>query len=184
MKKMEQLRMQPLPRNDGAYLLVSGLGPPFRFRLGEGDIHKMDHPSAYMWSVKGAIGTYLLQFIAHQTVSDPSVGPLQILAGHFKWESEFARKNARLVVDESKVGLTRHLSGSPVLRWVNFNPSLDPAGSVTPFAAQVTLLHAPKFLLHFSVTGAGADWSEEDVAVQALRAALSYFPLPAQSGNP
>jgi hypothetical protein len=176
---MSELKVRPLSRADGIYASIEGLGLPFRFRIGSGEIKQVDHPGAFMWIVDGAIGSYHLHCLPHEFEVAAGAEPFQVLAEHFRWETEFLRERVGVTVDESKVGTFLHPSGRPILTWVNVNSKADVNQNVTPFAVQATLMHSERCVVHFSVTGVGHDWIEEDVRSQVVRAALSYFPLRA-----
>ncbi|WP_147250323.1 hypothetical protein [Bradyrhizobium sp. MOS003] len=175
---MSPVEIKALPRSDGFYLRVDGIGAPFRFRLGVGDVARTDHQSHFLWSVQNSpVGGYLVQFIPHGIAAEPGSDAMNSLAAHFRWEVDFLRDRLGIFVDENRAGFAYHVSGAPILAWLNVNPKATAEAGVTPYAAQVTLLHETSFLLHFSVTGFGDDWCEEDLAAQARRIAFSYFPL-------
>jgi hypothetical protein len=170
------LKTSPLRRNDGIYVHVEGMGPSFRFRLGEGEIRQVRAPGQYMWAVDGPIGGCLLQFIPHSVPAPEGTPPIQILASHFQWERRFLHDKLQIDVDEKDVKVTKGPGGGQILMWLNTNPQARPDQNVTAFAAQATLLHDLNYLLHFAVTGTTTDWTEQELGTQALRTAMSYFP--------
>ncbi len=96
------LSIQPLRRDDGVHALVEGFGGTFRFRLGLGRISVINHPSAYLWSVDGSVGHYLLQVVPHNLTVTPGAKPIEVLASHFRWEMDFMRERLGVTVEEPR----------------------------------------------------------------------------------
>jgi hypothetical protein len=176
------LSITPLSRDDGAHAFVEGFGDAFRFRVGFGQINVIRQPSAHIWSVDGPAGFYLIQFLTHIPRMTKPEMPLDILQSHFALETDFQLKTIGQTVADPGPRVLIHPCKSPMLVWLSRNREdapvhTNPEGRATPYGAHATLVHESAGILHFSITGLGPSWNEEDLYTQALRAGFSYFPL-------
>jgi hypothetical protein len=178
------LMFRATTRNDGVYLYIEGLGPPFRFRLGSGTVQQLQSDSHLLWVVEGEAGEYLVQLIHHPVVPNSIANATESLIAHFRWEMDFVKERLGIAVDQTSISVLEHLAGTPMLTWITQNAAISdpdaPGTKATTFAAHATLLHLPDHLLHFAVTGIDDQaWTEEELRIQVLRVALSYFRLNA-----